>query len=681
MPLKEGSDRETISSNIATEVRAGKDPKQAAAIAYAKARGDSGAVTKAAGIIFVSPNGNALFLRRSNNTPDCTGCWDFPGGGQEGEESAEEIALRECREETGTAPDEVELHTRTKLSSVPGRGTRGVGAPPVLPVPAGAPVAQAGAPLPAMPENVDYTTFRAKAKDEFTPALNDEHDGFAWAPIGSPPEPLHPGCRIALERLFMDELGVARAIADGRLTSPQRYENMWLFAIRITGTDLAFRDKLDEFVFRKPENYLNEEFLARCNGLPVIFKHPKKAILDSDEFSNRVVGTVFLPYIAGDEVWAVAKIFVDDVAQMMATDDLSTSPGVNFADFSVNARLTLEDGSKVLAEGKPSLFDHVAICELGVWDKGGDPTGIRSESREDSAMADKEDEKREDAAKKDEFPEDLKKKADASKKDEDKEEKKEEAKDDARKDADAGTSLDKTLSHIADSVKTMADAVAGLGKRMDAVESMADKRKDAAEEKDEPEKLAAHDKAKKDAKADARKDAEKAEEKKEDTAKADSADVKARIEELRRMIPKDLGDADYTALVDAQARADSVFIEFGEHAPRPLQGETVGTYERRCVRKLKEHSPTWKATEVTTAFADDASFGIVRDQVYREAVATARNPSMVPSGTLRMVEKKRDGHIIREFHGDPRAWMNPMAGPVQLRGEGTFNTGNLGASK
>ncbi len=41
MPLKEGSSRETISSNIATEVRAGKDPKQAAAIAYSKARGDS----------------------------------------------------------------------------------------------------------------------------------------------------------------------------------------------------------------------------------------------------------------------------------------------------------------------------------------------------------------------------------------------------------------------------------------------------------------------------------------------------------------------------------------------------------------------------------------------------------------------------------------------------------------
>jgi hypothetical protein len=37
MPLKEGSGQETISQNIATEIRAGKPRDQAAAIAYSKA--------------------------------------------------------------------------------------------------------------------------------------------------------------------------------------------------------------------------------------------------------------------------------------------------------------------------------------------------------------------------------------------------------------------------------------------------------------------------------------------------------------------------------------------------------------------------------------------------------------------------------------------------------------------
>ena len=38
MPLKEGSSKETISENIAELIKAGHDPKQAAAIAYRKAR-------------------------------------------------------------------------------------------------------------------------------------------------------------------------------------------------------------------------------------------------------------------------------------------------------------------------------------------------------------------------------------------------------------------------------------------------------------------------------------------------------------------------------------------------------------------------------------------------------------------------------------------------------------------
>jgi 8-oxo-dGTP pyrophosphatase MutT (NUDIX family) len=650
-------------------------------------------MTKAAGILFVSLDGNALFLRRTMTAPDCPGCWDLPGGAAEGEETAEEAAIRETREEIGFLPDgERKLHTKT--SSAP-KGVAGIGAPPVLPVPAGAPTAPpadvanpsgvSATPGPAafMPPDVDFTTYLQKVTNEFTPELNDEHDGWAWAPVSAPPEPLHPGCRIALDRISMDELGVARAIADGRLASPQRYENVWLFAIRVTGTRFAYRDKIDEYVVRKPENYLTDEFLARCNGLPVIFKHPKKALLDSDEFSNRVVGTVFLPYIAGDEVWAVAKIFVDDVAQMMKEGDLSTSPGVNFADFTVNARLTLEDGAKVLVEGKPSLLDHVAICELGVWDKGGDPAGIRSESREDSAMAEDEDKAKKDAAEEAE----RKAKKDAAKKDAAEKEEKEKA-DKAKADADAGTTLDKGLKHmldgIADSVKSMKDAVMGIGKRMDAIEDIEKKRGDAAKKDDEPDKdkeatkEPVADKAKKDA---AKKDDD--EKDKEDKAKADSArvspaDLDKRFDDLARMIPKDMNDTDYHALVDAQSRADDVFTAFGQRAPRPQQGENVAIYERRCVRLLKQHSPTWKAAEVTNAFADDASFGIVRDQVYREARATALNPVNVKPGELRMIERKRDGHIIREFVGEPRTWMNPLAGPVQMRAEGAFKTGSLG---
>ena len=41
MPLESGASRAAVSHNIATEIRAGKPPKQAEAIAFSKARGDS----------------------------------------------------------------------------------------------------------------------------------------------------------------------------------------------------------------------------------------------------------------------------------------------------------------------------------------------------------------------------------------------------------------------------------------------------------------------------------------------------------------------------------------------------------------------------------------------------------------------------------------------------------------
>ena len=646
--------------------------------------------SKAAGILILSAKGTALFLKRGSNAPDFAAYWDFPGGGQDGNETAQETALRECFEETGFKPDgELQYHTRTKGSATAKAGVAGTGAPEVLPVPPGAPAAVP--PAPWLPD-VDFATFITRVPEEFEPKLDGEHIGWAWAPVDSPPEPVHPGCRVALDRLSMDELGVARAIADGRLTSPQRYgtatAGVTLFSIRITGTDVAYRTKIDEFVHRSPDNYLNDEFLARCNGLAVIYKHPKKSMLNSKEFDERVVGSVFLPYISGNEVWAIVKIYNDDIALEMEKKQLSTSPAVFFHDMSVNTKLVDDKGRKVFIEGKPSLLDHVAICEQGVWDKGGDPTGIRSESREDSAMTEAEKaaadaQAKKDAAEKEEA--DKKAAADAAAK-KDAEEKEKAAADKAKKDADAGTQLDKTLAKM----DTFMDS---MGKRMDAIEESEKKRDDAAkkdaagkkdESDDDPKKVAA-DKAKKDAEdkekeeksaadAKAKKDAEDKEK-----AKTDSNDaVLKRVDELAAMIPKDSSDKDFHAITDSQARADEVFAKFGQHAPRPLTGETPRLYERRVVRMLKDHSPTWKGADVAQAFADDAAFGIVRDQVYAEASKTALSPTTVKAGQLREVVKKSGGHEIREFIGEPRSWMDPMAGAVKLKATGAWKHENLG---
>lgn len=325
---------------------------------------------KAAGILIVAGE-TVLFVRRGNGS-DHANEWCIPGGKLEDGETAEAGAVRETFEETGLEIKEMELRPWTRTLA-----------------PAETPLEQATVAEPANPEeapapssDVDFTTFMVKVNQQVTPKLAlDEHDGFAWAPITAPPQPLHPGVQVALERFQMDELGVARAIAEGRLTSPQRYENVWLFAIRITGTGVSYRHARKEFVWRDPSIYLNDDFLARCNGLAVIWEHPEKSLLTDKEFKDRAIGSIMLPYISSknqDEVWGIAKVYDAEAALDMRDNQMSTSPAVNFADPTENDRVTLEDGKVMLIEGKPSLLDHIAICMNGVWDKGGDPTGVES---------------------------------------------------------------------------------------------------------------------------------------------------------------------------------------------------------------------------------------------------------------------------------------------------------------
>ena len=327
----------------------------------------------AAGIMFLGPNRSALFLKRGAGG-DAPGMWAFPGGRTEDGETAEQTAIRETKEETGraVAASSMSIHTRSITpAAVPSEAEQvvlpaGSASPDPMPTPAVA--------LPTDP--VDFTTFVTRVEEQFTPVLNEEHTAWAWASLDDPPQPLHPGCGVALARLTMNELGVARAMATDQLASPQVYENVTLFAMRITGTGVSFRPQLNEFVMRPPELYLNDEFLARCNGLQVIMQHPQGATLDSDEFGDRTIGSIFLPYIRGDEVWGIAKVYDDEAIRMIRDEDMkSTSPTVVFKG-AVNTRLTLDDGRTVLVEGDPNLLDHVAVCPRGVWDKGGEAQGI-----------------------------------------------------------------------------------------------------------------------------------------------------------------------------------------------------------------------------------------------------------------------------------------------------------------
>ena len=297
--------------------------------------------SRAAGLLLLhrGDGDHVLFVRHAER-----GTWEFPGGTVEDGETAQEAAEREAAEEIGTGAGSygsVSLMLRNTLGGA------------------------------------DYAFFLAHTKAQFEPKLRDgELSAWQWASPKSPPEPLHPGVRMALERLRMNELDVARAVASGEFSSPQQYENVWLFAVRITGTGASYREELKEHVWRPPEIYLNADFLARCAGLPVIIQHPDSDALTTDEYVERVIGSISFAYIEGDEVWGIARIYDQNAARLMRTRQLSTSPAVVFRDPSVNETRRLESGKTLFIEGEPSLLDHLAICEAGVWDKGGEPTGV-----------------------------------------------------------------------------------------------------------------------------------------------------------------------------------------------------------------------------------------------------------------------------------------------------------------
>ena len=581
----------------------------------------------ASGILFVTPDKRALFLKRSESG-DYSGFYDLPGGKREANETSVQAAIRECSEEIGFYPSGELLELSRRISTSEGNGDR----PSLI---------------------VDYTTYIQEVDDEFVPPrLDEEHTGFKWAPLEMPPEPLHPGLVVTLKKLHADELGIAKLMAAGDLVSPQRYANLTMFNIRITGTGLSYRSGIKEHVWRDKSIYLNQEFLERCNGLPVIFEHPGTKTLDTKEYLDRNIGSVFIPYIKDDEVWAIVKVWDEHAAKIMAENQLSTSPCVVLT--GEDQKIKLRNGNKLLIEGKPRLLDHIAVCFVGVWDKGLPPSGVSTAEKE-LVMADDDKAAALEAARK---ADEAKAKADAEEK---------EKADKARFDSYFASFADS----IKDSVKqTVSDA-------WDAKEKeKADKAKADADEKEkadarakmdaaEREKADAEAKAKADAEAKAKADAEE-KEKADAKAKADAAELETlrkSVADVASKLPRQMTDADYAAMADSQVKADRVYLMHGGKAPRPLDGETLIAYRRRLATGLKQHSTAWKDIDLKV-IADDAAFANIENTIYSDAEQAGLHPADMGEDFLREIKSQDStGRTISTFVGRPSAWMSQFAAP------------------
>lgn len=153
-----------------------------------------------------------------------------------------------------------------------------------------------------------------------------------------------------------------------------------------------------------------------------------------------------------------------------------------------------------------------------------------------------------------------------------------------------------------------------------------------------------------------------------------TAPLRADIDRLRRMMPAELTIEQRQAFAEAQEQAEMAFQSFGDHAPAPMQGESIGTYKRRLASKLQPHSTRWKDTKLT-AITDDATLNVIVSDIYNDAAAVARRGSDVAAGKLMPITRRTPaGHTVVEYRGSPGAWMRPLAGATR-RATGKFNTG------
>lgn len=467
---------------------------------------------------------------------------------------------------------------------------------------------------PLTPHSVygDYLTFRAEVSERFEAKLNDESLAAGWFHIDDLPKPLHQPFAEMLAQQALNETEVAALIADGTLSSPQFFINMWMFAIRVTGTGVTWRSADQQMAFRNPDDYLTPEFLQRVAGVPLIWLHPEKNKLDSDEFAKRVIGTLTNSWVADNgEVWTIGRVYDAEAAEIMATRQLSTSPTVTYSE--AQDSIIKIDGQPLLVEGSPVLLDHVAICEQGVWDKLLAPTGVKSDSIPNEA--EKMDEEKIVAL--------INKAIDARM-----------AKADEEKDAKAKADAEEAAK------KEKADAEA--------------KEAEEAKAKADAEEKAAKEKA--DAEAKEKADAEAAEEKAA-KEKADS-ELRQQIADLKTRIPTELSDEERNEVADAQVKADSVFSCFGKRAPVPLSGEKPLAYRRRLMIQLQEHSPDFKSVDLSS-IADSALLSVAEKTIYADAQKSAS--LSVGPGMLREIKRAdATGRQISTFEGDPAATWAPF---------------------
>ena len=168
-----------------------------------------------------------------------------------------------------------------------------------------------------------------------------------------------------------------QGLINNTLKSPQIYEESFYIKLRITGTGITERYKEDENgdvildeenkpvtykIDRLEEDFLSNEFLESCIGIPVLIEHPRSKLLNGENYKSHVVGTIVTAYIKSEikEVWGIARIYDPEVLKLIIEKLKSTSPAIKTKEIKKN--------ESDIVEEEFEYIDHLALVVDGYWD-------------------------------------------------------------------------------------------------------------------------------------------------------------------------------------------------------------------------------------------------------------------------------------------------------------------------
>lgn len=486
------------------------------------------------------------------------------------------------------------------------------------------------------------------------PTLSDEHSEYGWWPINELPEDLHEVCRPAIERWEFNEADLQRLLVDGTLIGPNSYFSQVLMPVRITGTGLAMRVEKMQFTFRDTKDYLNDDFLKRCNGLPLLWQHADKDFTDGDTLGAQSIGLVTDAYIRGTDVWGVAKILDLDAATAMATGAYSTSPSfITHIDSQSSS-----GGVDVTVEGQVLHLDHLAVVQAGVWDKLGEPCGIDTPITLRPIPLN--------------FLKEYNPMSESGKPAAEKEVDK--VTTEAAANADAATDVTKATE------TALADALTQLSELKAQVKGLLEKEQianqDAATEQT-PEEEVADPSNGDQAPLPGETTTPSVDAAAFETAMAAKDAVieslQKQVDGLVQSMPKDLSDEDRNELDAACSRVDSIFMALGKTAPHPLNGEGPMQYRRRTTKMLQPLSNRFGKMDLSKL--DQHSYDTIEAEIYKDAQSASRSTTDLTPGEVRAVRRKSfGGREIIEYRGSPKAFLAPFSEPPKKARAGLAHT-------